>query len=564
MDYHYLLYLEKVNKTLLKQNYNLKISYQIYAFVYLLSFFLYQTNLIKQGGTTWDDLMLLKTSPRIIEKFQLYFLDSSNPFLSEFSSNFEFYGYLVLIPAYLFSKNNYILSVFSDFFQIYSINSLDLEYMLRHIFLNIYVVISLYISFRLYSKISNQIKGLLFIILITLVPLFSGHSLFNLKDIPFLFQNLFVVLVLLDYLKNFEKVDKFSLVKIGTFCGLLLLIRLNGIAFIFIYFLFSFLYLNKTIYIIRKNFINWFYIFTISILLLFLGTPSAWQKPKYWIEETIATQFNIYWDSYVLMNGNFFFAMDINRTYLFISSIYKMPLIFSLSMILGFYLFVKNHKKALKNFEIIFIFSLFFIIFIHLSFIILKPVAYDGIRQYLFLIPFYCSLTIESIALIKLSVLKNIGITFLIALYLVLTQYGLGPYKYVYLNEFASEEQITIDCEKIGGCGDWQTDYWGYSGKKLVKNLNSSNINGQIYFCTPKHVFSSYLNNKNLNIVRDIESLKNKNIYIAYIHRPMLKNDTCGINNLNIKLECDNVFTETTSLRGTEVSLSYVDLCSIN
>ena len=62
--------------------------------IYLFFFFINQVRLILQGGTTWDDLKLLEITPRIIEKFFLFFSDSSNPFLSEFISNFEFYGFI--------------------------------------------------------------------------------------------------------------------------------------------------------------------------------------------------------------------------------------------------------------------------------------------------------------------------------------------------------------------------------------------------------------------------------------------------------------------------------------
>ena len=111
-----------MSKALFKQTYNLKNNYKIYTIGYLVFFLFYQMNLIKQAGTTWDDLMLLKTSPRIIEKFQLY-SDLSNPFLSEFISNFEFYGFFVLIPAYIFSNNPTVIEFFSSVLNLKSINT---------------------------------------------------------------------------------------------------------------------------------------------------------------------------------------------------------------------------------------------------------------------------------------------------------------------------------------------------------------------------------------------------------------------------------------------------------
>ena len=58
------------------------------------------------------------------------------------------------------------------------------------------------------------------------------------------------------------------------------------------------MYLNKDLLVIKKNVLNLISIFAVSLLVLFLGTPSAWQKPRLWIEKTIETQFNLYWDSY--------------------------------------------------------------------------------------------------------------------------------------------------------------------------------------------------------------------------------------------------------------------------
>ena len=52
-----------------------KTNYSRYVIIYLFFFFINQVRLILKGGTTWDDLKLLETTPRIIEKFFLYFND---------------------------------------------------------------------------------------------------------------------------------------------------------------------------------------------------------------------------------------------------------------------------------------------------------------------------------------------------------------------------------------------------------------------------------------------------------------------------------------------------------
>ena len=80
---------------------------------YILLFTLYQISLVVKGGTTWDDEQLVNTSSRIINKFILFIDDPSNPFISEFVSNYEFYGYFVLIPIFLLSRNQFLSDLFS-------------------------------------------------------------------------------------------------------------------------------------------------------------------------------------------------------------------------------------------------------------------------------------------------------------------------------------------------------------------------------------------------------------------------------------------------------------------
>ena len=532
--------------------------------IYLAFFLFYQISLILKGGTTWDDLSLLETTPRIIEKYRLFFADRSNPFLSEFSSNFEFYGFLVLLPTYLFSNNLVILKIFNFIFNnIMSLgirNEEEVEYILRHIFLNIYLVSALFLVYKIYSKISDDKYSFLFILVLTFMPFVNGHALFNLKDIPFMVQNLLASTFFLYYLKNIKNNTYREDIKLGIFFGLLLLIRLNGFAFIFICFSFFYLYVNKNFELIKKSLFSWLRIISTSITVLIVGTPSAWQKPRLWFEESINTQFNIYWDSYVLTNGNYSFAMDVNPFYLITWLNFKLPLIFHISVLLTLFFIVTETFNKSKRSTVTLIYSIYFIVIVIFGFIYLRPVVYDGIRQYLFLVPFFVFLFVETLKVINLK--QNIKMIFLLMVfaYLGYTQWGLGPYKYTYFNELTDETNITVDCNVVGGCGDWQTDYWGYSGKELMKVLNNKEISGEIYFCNPDHVFTTYFDNNNLKIINNLSN-KNKEFYLVYIHRPMLKNDICGLNKIDIKVDCENYIVEKTILRSEDVYLSYVDKC---
>ena len=88
-------------------------------------------------------------------------------------------------------------------------------------------------------------------------------------------------------------------------------------------------------------------------------------------------------------------------------------------------------------------------------------------------------------------------------------------------------------------------------------------INQELYLCTPEHVFSTYLDNKTPKDISALSSI-NKEFYVAYLHRPMFVNDTCGLNKSFVEISCQNFLVESTNLRSISVDLSYIDKCKTN
>ncbi len=63
-----------------------------------------------------------------------------------------------------------------------------------------------------------------------------------------------------------------------------------------------------------------------------------------------------------------------------------------------------------------------------------------------------------------------------------------------------------------------------------------------------------------IEIISDFKDVEEE-FFIAYLHRPMLKNDTCGFKERNLTFKCSNFITEETSLRNNRINLSYIDKC---
>tara|TARA_A100001015_G_scaffold319041_1_gene440735 strand:+ start:552 stop:2282 length:1731 start_codon:yes stop_codon:yes gene_type:complete len=565
---------------------------QIFS-LFIIFYALHQFYYIFVGGTYWDEINGILTTGRSIEKGILFFTDRNNPKVDTFLLYKEFYGNLVLLPAHFFSRYDFVKSIFVDIFRFENLynnnNSVEIQFILRHMFLNVYVIGVLILSYFKLSKMETKNFALLTIIFLTLIPSFNGHGLFNLADIPLAMQFFLSSLYFVDYLKNFNenKSSKKTIFTIGFLFGLTVLTRINSYAFIFLIMLFGFYKILRYKINIKSYIYDCFVMGTVSIFVLIIGTPSFWPSPIKWTMGAFYGMFYHPWGGSTLTNGEFIFALETSPWYLLIWFLYKLPIIFHILLIFGIFMIINNKKLSL-----IFEFSIYFIIVIFIAYSIMRPTTYDGIRHYLFLFPFIAIASSYVVTnFFKNSEYKFIIASIIIVSYLVYTQFGLGPYKYVYFNEFTNEENITIDCEEINGCGNWSTDYWGYSGKELI-NLTKKYDYDLIYYCEPGHAFTSYLETdspwevKNGVPAFDDESVWNQeniiynkdrlydlldkygqlNFLVTAPHRPQIESDTCGFFNIDkgFDIDCKLIDKVTRNLRNTEINLSFIHSCNIS
>jgi len=135
--------------------------------------------------------------------------------------------------------------------------------------------------------------------------------------------------------------------------------------------------------------------------------------------------------------------------------------------------FFKKHINQFSNFIFLNLFIIFFTIFLS---IILNVKIYDGIRLFLFLIPFFCTISAFSIIYFFHNFKKNylnyiLSSVFILLITLSLNRFIiLTPYQYSYLNyNFLSLN---------GATNKFENDYWNTSWKELIKNLPEE-INGK-------------------------------------------------------------------------------------
>jgi hypothetical protein len=182
------------------------------------------------------------------------------------------------------------------------------------------------------------------------------------------------------------------------------------------------------------------------------------------------------------------------------------------------------------------------------------------------------------LTIVKLNKTNSKYILFIIFLYLSFSQFGLGPYRYAYFNELTDIDEIAIECNNVDGCGNWPTDYWGYSGKEIAIFINNNLLTEEfgsisnyawrgnttsVLFCRPAIATSPYLN-KDLNYNKlTTGDYSRSEFYIVTYHRPRFNDDSCLFTANNLEYYCDEVKSFSKKIRFQEIKLAYIKECRI-
>tara|TARA_Y100000817_G_scaffold293259_1_gene266086 strand:+ start:1474 stop:3198 length:1725 start_codon:yes stop_codon:yes gene_type:complete len=556
--------------------------------IFLISFIFlgHQLFYILRGGVTWDETLDTWGSGKNIENFKFFITRQESFELSTLPA--QWFGQLIKLPIYLFSRSEIINNLFSDFIYFFTSNKttyIESFFNLRHFLLNFYIFLSIFVIYYFCKKVTNSYKlSLLILFFIFTNPIFIGHSMFNLTDVPMAIHILIASLVYIERI-ILNKADKKDFLIVGIFFGLSLLNRISAAAFLLplgIYYLI----VNSRNLNLFSTIKNHMYILISTIFVLLVGSPGFYIDPQHYINGLIYSQFtgqDFY--AYLPLNGNMIFSLDWNPEYLLSLFLYKLPLVVVIFLTIGLFKLnvITSH---------LFRYSYVFLIYVLLVHEIYRPSVFNYFRHYLFLIPFICI----PVAYVFINLIDGKSKTFKIIFsasilfYSIYTQTGLEQYKYVYVNELVNEESISEDCidsYEFNGCGSWQTDYYGFSGKEtmqIAENLKLDNV----FICEPGHSYSLFIKGNdywkinngnpdfddygfweqydfiyNINHFNEfIDENSQGYFYILAIHSPGYK--TCNFHRLEtnfIDLNCKIDQAIKRDLRETSVNLNYIHYC---
>jgi len=436
-------------------------------FVLLIIYFIYSFLSYKNFGITWDEQAVYERGKMLYQ----HLIDpdyKTNVKLLKRESETDVW------PTY----NNAYATV------LYAFNkeqSYDRYHLLNMIFTSVIFVFS---YFFIYKKYKNVWEALLAPLFIILNPRFFGAIPANPKDIPFAI--FYFVSIASVYLTSSTKNVFLRVLILGILFGFSQSTRTIGLTLYPILFLYD-LCFNKNspagkgnlFQKIVNEFIYVFLIFITSNWVLITTWPYIGSNYFKNLFDIISTSKQFPWVGTIFFLGKNYQSAHLTPLYIPIWLFVGMPIFLVLLSLLSFYFI----KRMVKN--PVFFLSLAVIGINIFMYFFLRPIVYDGMRHFLFLLPFFSILAVLSfieIGKLKSKKIKQIINVFILinCLLVIATQIKLFPYQYVYFNEFVGGLS--------GGQKYFETDYWNSSFREGILWLKENEIKKDkkygIYTCS--------------------------------------------------------------------------------
>ena len=486
---------------------------------------------IFKTGLGWDSVFDLNAAKISIENSGS---EDLNAYYDLIPITSEFYGTFVYRIADWLSIQLIDRSIFEDPLVLSNYYFIDISTWFISLFSVIIVCSALYITF------DSKKYALYFFGLVSSLPIWVGMSQVNSKDIPVAAGISILSAGFMLILKKYSVRKFFWLgilyLTIGT--GISIAVRpasmLLVMAFIslnsLIFMLFN---LNKRnfILILRYIFVIYFISLPISIFVLYLSNPISIGNLFSWVID--ATRVSLDYPSIqpIRVFGQDFLSNELPPWYIFAWVWAQLPTLTFLSLFLGICILT---KRALldKNLNLSYSVSPFLIqaLFIPISFMVLQPNMYNGVRHILFIYP--ALMLVAVIFLVNILELPTSNLitpivhifTALVLFLNIFATLRWAPYSYAFINPVAGMSEQR----------KWDLDYWGLSSREGIERLSLSGFSKPV-FVMPDASSSIPFGGKGIAPVSTTDIPFNLYVFIHWNHK--IVEDNCKI---EFKIRRDN------------------------
>ena len=374
------------------------------------------------------------------------------------------------------------------------------------------------------------------------LPLFFGHLAINNKDIIIAFAHVWTIYYLIKYtIKEYSFQGRLLiLIKIsvltalGTGIQLLFLGSLIPIVIIFL--------LNLIILKIKKfseiflDFIIFLILFYCILILFWVDThQNIFVLPFKFFIDTLSLE--VGWP-FNLTNGEYTFSNDVPTRYLLINYLFKLPEYIIFLYVLAFPIIFFKYKKLkelFSNFSNKLLIIIALILFPNLILIFITYSIYDGVRLFLWAVPylviipaitFYCIKDDQRLIFIGIKIILIILFSFHVLNFVKIT-----PFHYTFLNIFNGDVKTRYQ--------KFENDYWSVSLKELIlsSNLSEKKINFAVCGVNPL-VVKTYMKQKYKNV--EYTDINNAS-YVIMTNRTLYSEKNQSISNCFDEYNYENV-----------------------
>ena len=362
-------------------------------------------------------------------------------------------------------------------------------YETRHLVNALFGFLAVCGAYNLGRYLSGPAAGFFSALFLTVTPGFYGHIFNNSKDVPFAALFAFALYYTLQTYDELPGISYWRALQVGATIGLALGVRIGGVILLGYLALFWIAWLccqwmmglrDQRQLLLTGMKLARIFIVTLIVAwtVMLVWWPWAQISPLGHPYAAMKTTAHFVWPNTVFFNGRFLAGTALPWTYLSTWLTISLPEFYFVVLLLGSLVATQSllrldeqpsHPQRLIKLGLL----VFAVAFPILAALILHPTMYDGMRQFLFVLPplaALCGVALVGFLTSPINRLVKAGAGILILLSLSLTivdMVQMHPYQYVYFNRlFASGLK--------SAAGRFETDYWGSSYREgaewVIKN----------------------------------------------------------------------------------------------